>query len=182
MAYEKEQLEVYPYFDLESFLSMLQETRIGGQVMEDLAKAWEVFSSRLHTIKLQIGKESYLVIWLDEDVETQIDELWAKSPSEGFRLNVLAQSLCMNAVYQVLPEVEEAGCAPAPKPTQELKDALEAEGIPYALGGPGLSRKFSVLTYGKFRGACDICHLKAECPKALAKEESFHSVELPGFE
>ncbi len=182
MAYEKEQLQVYPYFDLESFLSMLQETRIGGQVIEDLAKAWENFSSHLHALKLQIGKDSYLIIWLDEEVENEIDALWAKSPSEGFRLNVLAQNLCMNAVYQLLPEVEEAGCAPAPKPTKELEDALAAEGIPYSLGGPGLSRKYSVLTYGKFRGACDICHLKMECPKALAKGDSFHSVELPGFE
>lgn len=178
----KEVLPVRPIFDFELMLSLLQETRLGGQVMEQLAETWERWLSELHAVKLDTGKNRYLVIWLGEAAEQDIDGAWEKSPSEGFRLNALAQTMIMCAVYQVLPEVEDAGCAPAPAPTDALRAALEAEGIPYQEPeGPTLCRKFSVLTHFPFRGACDICHLRENCPKANGNAESFHTVELPGM-
>lgn len=179
--YSKETLAVRPIFDMELMLGLLQEKRVGGQIMESLANAWERWLPLLHALTLDAGGKRYLVIWLDEGVEREVDESWARSATEGFRLNALAQTMIMGAVYQLIPEVEEAGCAPAPRPTSALSSALEAEGVPYQEpGGPALCRRFSVLTHMPFRGACDICHLSAHCPKAAANAESFHSVELPG--
>lgn len=183
MKHSKEMLPLQPVFDIELMLGLLQEKRVGGQVMENLAQAWERWLPMLHAMKLELGKSRYLVIWLDEAVEKEVDETWASSPSDGFRLNALAQTMCMCAVYQILPEVEDAGCAPAPKPTEELRAALEAEGLPYQEpAGPTLCRRFSVLTHFPFKGACDICFLREDCPKANGRAESFSSVEIPGEE
>ncbi len=182
MEYTKEIAEIRPACDLEILLGLMQETRVGGETMERLAGAWERWLAELHVMKLNTGKIRYLVVWLGEAVEREVDETWAASATEGFRLNALAQALCMAAVYQMLPEVEDAGCAPAPKPTDALRAALEAEGVPYQEpGGPTLCRRFSVLTHYPFRGACEICFLQADCPKANGQAESFHSVELPGL-
>ncbi len=179
--YTKNILSIQPPFDFELLFELLQETRVGGQVLEDLARTWERWLPSLHAMRLDTGKIQYLAVWLDEKVENEVDESWAKAPSEGFRLNALAQALCMSAVYQALPEVEGAGCAPAPKPTAKIAAALEAEGIPYQSPHlPTLSRRFSVLTHFPFRGACEICFLQKDCPKAQANAESFHSVEIPG--
>lgn len=38
--YSKEMPAVRPVFDMELMLGLLQETRLGGQVMESLADAW----------------------------------------------------------------------------------------------------------------------------------------------
>lgn len=180
--YAKEILPVSPSCDVELLMGLLQETRLGGQVMENLAKTWGRWLPELHVIKLDTGKIRYLVVWLGEAVEKEVDDVWARSASDGFRLNGLAQAMCMGAVYQCLPEVEGAGCAPAPKPTDALRAALEAEGIPYQeASGPTLCRRFSVLTHFPFRGACDICYLQKNCPKANGQSDSFHSVELPGL-
>ena len=179
--YSKEMPAVRPVFDMGLMLGLLQETRLGGQVMESLADAWERWLPHLRAMILTVESKQYLAIWLDEDVEREVDDTWGRSATEGFRLNALAQTMIMGAVYQIVPEVEAAGCAPAPKPTSALGAALEAEGVPYQEpGGPTLCRRFSVLTHVPFRGACDICHLRARCPKAAANAESFHSVELPG--
>lgn len=181
-----EELPVEPWFDLEALMGLLQETRLGGQLMEEINKTWETWVPAVHVVRLSLpnaGKpKQYLVTWLEERVEEEVDSAWARSASEGFRLNALAQMMCMGAVQQFLPEVEEAGCAPAPKPNAELSAALEALKVPYLPGETGLSRRYSVLTNFPFRGACDICHLRAECPKAQGQSESFHSVLLPGSE
>ena len=84
-------------------------------------------------------------------------------------------------VHNLLPEVEEAGCAPAPRPTDELADAREDEGVPYTVAGePGLARRFAVVTPYPFKGGCEICALMKDCPKAGGARDM--SVTLPGHE
>ena len=39
-AYEIRQHEMQPYFDLEAFMSMSKETRLGGAVLERLVGLW----------------------------------------------------------------------------------------------------------------------------------------------
>lgn len=110
--YSKEMPAVRPVFDMELMLGLLQETRLGGQVMESLADAWERWLPHLRAMILTVESKQYLAIWLDEDVEREVDDTWGRSATEGFRLNALAQTMIMGAVYQIVPEVEAAGCAP----------------------------------------------------------------------
>ena len=90
--------------------------------------------------------------------------------------------MCMAAVHGVIPEIEDAGCAPAPKPTAALREALEAEGIPYTNDkDPILSRRYAVVTHYPFKGGCEICVLQSNCPKGQGQMEAA-SVVLPGYE
>ncbi len=176
----KENLNIQPYFDMEAVMALLQETRLGGQVLEDMVNTFERWCKELNSLSIKTEKGEYLAIWLNESVETEVDEVWEKDRERAFRLNCVGQSLIMNAVYQVMPEIETAGCAPCPPPNSAIEDALVAENIPYKDGEPTLSRRFSVLTSMPFRGACDICFLSEDCPKANGQSDAFHSVELPG--
>jgi len=180
--YTAKDLEVSPYFDLELLMSTSKETRIDGPVMSALSDAWERWLPHARVRHITAGKNSYLLAWLDEAVEEEVDDKWEEAPSEAFMYNALAQVMCMGLVHSLLPEVEEAGCAPAPRPNDELADALEEEGVPYAvMGEPGLARRFAVVTYYPFRGGCEICMLQKQCPKASGGEGGF-SVTLPGWE
>ena len=98
------------------------------------------------------------------------------------RLSALAQTMVQCATYQLIPEVEEAGCAPAPQPTALLCEALEAEGLDYQEDTHSILPKYSVLTPYPFRGACDICYLRKECPKANGQGGGITSFELGGHQ
>ena len=154
--------QIQPYFDMEAFMNMSRETRLGGAVLERLVKLW--------------GE------WLPESVEQAVDEAWGKSPSDGFLINNLAQFLCMAAVQELLPEVEDGGCAPSPRPTSALREALVGLGLPYKSEESSLlSRRYAVVTHFPFRGGCEICHMQSHCPKGQGQTESA-SILLPGYE
>lgn len=181
--YTIEHLEPAPYFDLELLMSTSQESRIDGAMMQALSDAWDRWlpHARVAHIKKEKGG-GYLVAWLGENVEDEVDAKWDEAPSEAFMYNSLAQVMCMGLVHSLLPEVEEAGCAPAPKPTDLLADALDELDVPYAvMGEPGLTRRFGVATYYPFRGGCELCVLQKDCPRSGSGDKGF-SVTLPGFE
>ncbi len=181
-GYSAKTLETKPYFDIEMLMSNSQETRIDGKLMDSLMERWEKWMPGLKASQLSVGDKSYLLVRLDEDIENEVDDVWEEAPSEAFLYNALAQTLCMAAIYDLLPEIGEAGCAPAPAPTPELAAALKAEGVPYLEDGPVLNRRYAVVTNYPFRGACEICCLKAQCPKLMAGAAGMESVTLPGYE
>lgn len=173
--------ENIPYFDLEEFMVMSQESRIGGATLERLSRLWEEWLPLLKTREIVAGKMSWLAVWLPESVEEAADAAWERSPSDGWQENNLAQFMCMAAVREMIPQVEAAGCAPAPRPSEALRGALEELGLRYKEDSPTLERRFAVVTHYPFRGGCEICHLQSQCPKGQGRSEEA-SVLLPGFE
>ena len=131
-AFTTEKIDVEPWFDMELFMGVSQETRLGGDVMDRFMTLWKNWLPHLTVKGIDTGKIKYLLVALDESVEQDVDKAWEGSPSNAFLYNALAQTMCMAAVHAVIPEVQDAGCAPAPKPTATLREALEAEGIPYS--------------------------------------------------
>lgn len=176
-----ESVNVTPYFDVELIMGISQEKRLGGAALERLATLWERWLPELSVRIIDTGKVKYLVAWLGESVESTVDASWAESPSQAYLDNALAQALCMGAVHTALPEIEEAGCAPAPRPTDALREALAQAGLPYKDDGAALSRRYAVVTHYPFKGACEICHLQAQCPKGQGQAGAA-SVVLPGYE
>lgn len=173
--------DIQPYFDMEGFMVMSQEKRLGGAVLERLVDLWGQWLPQLKVCEISAGKISYLAVWLPESIEIDVDEAWEKSASDGFMINNLAQFMCMSAVQAMLPQVEDAGCAPSPRPTEALRGALEKMGLEYRPGSSVLARRFAVVTHFPFRGGCEICHLQSECPKGQGQAES-SSILLPGYE
>ncbi len=181
MSYTVEKQTVTPYFSLEDFMVMSQEKRLGGAALERLAKLWEAWMADLNVYVLATGKIKYLAVWLPESVEEGVDATWERSPSDGYLENTLAQFMCMSAVREMLPEVEDSGCAPAPRPTETLRAAMESLGVPYREAESVLSRRYASVTHYPFRGGCEICHLHEQCPKGQGRSEG-GSVLLPGYE
>jgi hypothetical protein len=173
-------MEIHPYFDLELLMSMSQETRLGGAVTERLMRLWEQWMPEVHALRIKTDPIEYLAVWLNEKVEEDVDEAWGQSPTDAYLYNTLAQVLCMSTVYGILPEIQEAGCAPAPRTTDKLRAALRAEGLPYTPSGT-LARRYAVVTYYPFKGGCEICTLQHACPKAQGAGDGA-SVLLPGYE
>jgi len=180
MTHSAEALEIQPYFDLELFMSVSGETRLGGALAERLMPLWEEWLSKAHALRVTTAGGEYLAVWLDEQVEEHVDTAWEHSPSDAFYHNALAQVLCMSAVHGILPEIEEAGCAPSPQAGEDLRAALSAEGLPYSSAGTP-ARRYAVVTPYPFQGGCELCSLQHACPKAQGGDNAA-SVLLPGHE
>lgn len=166
MAISIEKLQLVPEFDMELFMVTSQETRIGGDLMERLDETWEKWLEHINAIAFNAGESRYLLVWLDEAVEEEIDEIWGASPSDAYMYNVLAQVMCMGLVHAAVPQVADAGCAPAPKGSDVLAAALEEVGVPYSGDvSQTLARRYAVLTHYPFKGGCEVCSLLHSCPK-----------------
>lgn len=168
-----------PEFDLEEFMNFAHESRISNEALQHLLSLWEDWSASLNAREIKNGKNSWLALWLPEEIESKVDEIWDKSPGEGFLINSLAQYLCMSAVNDLLPEIGDGGCAPAPRPHPDLARGLEEIGLGQM--GPALARRYAIVTYFPFRGGCEICNLQEDCPRNLG-EPAFATVTLPGHE
>lgn len=176
-------LDVTPFFDMELILNVSQEKRIGGAALDRLVALWREWLPALQVYTVTADKTEYLAVWLDIVVEEAVDAAWATSPSQAYLDNALAQALCMSAVHSLLPEIEDAGCAPAPRPTPALRAALESADLPYKDGGPALTRRYAVVTPYPFKGGCEICHLQKQCPKGQDQHPTgAATITLPGYE
>lgn len=173
---------VQPEFDLESFMNFSRETRLDNAILEKMLALWDDWQQLLKIVQIQHGKNSWLAIWLPEEVESAVDSAWNEIPSEGFLLNSMAQYFCMVAVEQLLPQVADGGCAPSPKPGKMLEEGLNQLGlVDPAKGGLNLLRRYAILTHYPFKGGCEICAMRDNCPKVQGQQDFAHVV-LPGYE
>lgn len=172
-------LPAMPYFDMEDFMNFSRETRLESKTVKILLDYWQAWSKFLKVMKLENGADSWLAVWLPEEVEQKIDVTWDEAPSSGYLLNSLAQYLCMEAVKEVIPQISASGCAPSPISTPQLKDAIIKAGLDILPDTDSIARRYVIITNYPFKGGCEICNLKNECPKG---KENFSTVVLPGFE
>lgn len=176
-----EKIDLPEWPDLEDFMAFSQESRIDGGVMNMLTALWADWLRRLRAFRIVDGKKSWLGVWLPEEVETETDRLWAQSPSQGYLANALAQFLCMSAVREKLPQTADSACAPAPEPVLALKEGLAMGGLEADAETGLLKRRYAIVTWHPFRGGCEVCSLRENCPKGSASG-GFASVTLPGHE
>lgn len=174
--------EISPAFDLEDFMNFSRETRMESATLENILRLWEEWSGKLAIRAMENGGNSWLAIWLPEDVEKMVDSAWSESPGKGYLINSLAQYLCMTAIQEVLPQTAAGGCAPSPRPSPDLRAALEQAGLRYREQGASmLERRYAIVTYYPFKGGCEICDMRQDCPKGNGNRD-FPSIVLPGYE
>lgn len=155
-----------PRFDFEFFLKNAEEPGLGEAETSECCHLWVQWSGHLFSDVVTTREGDVLSVWLGREVEEEVDAAWADSPSHGYLLNALALTLCMCAVRERIPELEAAGCAPAPSPTSELASALTHAGLPAQAGtGLELARRYAVVTPIPFREHCAVCALHAACPR-----------------
>jgi hypothetical protein len=165
-----ETLKLTPCLDLELLLVNSESACLKGRRVEKLLEKWAVWLPWLQARRLLLEDRAYLAVWLAAPVEAEVDKAFAASPSEGFLLHSLAQTLCMTAVHDLLPRVAHTGCAPVPELTPALRAVLEENGLCGACSAKELegrqwkpARRYAVLTWFSFDSGCPDCSLGEEC-------------------
>lgn len=160
-----EALEVTPYFDMEQFMLITQTRRLDEESARIIDEYWERWRGLLRVRKISIGKNEYVLVWLDSGVEEEITRLWETAPSRAFSANNLAMAMLMAVIRELVPEVAVMGCAPVPLPGGSLRKALKDVGVAWPENA-GLDHQYAMITHIPFKGGCSICHLQDECPNA----------------
>ncbi|GAB7078556.1 hypothetical protein [Megalodesulfovibrio paquesii] len=163
-----EELPLAFEFGLEDYMMLTRSRRVdhnSGEIIEEVLPGWGPHLKALRINTQDRNKpEGYVLVWLDTPVEAEVNTAWEQSPSRAFTLNSLAQALLMAALREAVPDISASACAPVPAPTKALRAALQAAGVPWEEGAM-LGRQYAMLTYAPFKGSCDICHVREDCPK-----------------
>ena len=161
LAYQE--LETNPFFDLETYMLLSGVKRMDGEKARQLETDWNRFKDYLRAYRLG-DKKGYLLIYLDENFEQELDSIQEKDPDHGENLTILAQTMIMSLMQDLLPEAGTSGCAPLPEPNKILKRSLAKLDLEYSNAG-NLSRKFAVITPLPYTGGCEQCFKKGSCLK-----------------
>lgn len=151
-------------FDRTAFCEFSRAGDLPAAEAQWLAGLWESFDARLHAHSVVNSTRSWLLAWLDESVEIEVDRLWGPSPRRGYLAHCLALSRLMALAADQVPEVAATGCAPVPEPTPEVAQAAEELGL-FITPEHTLSRRYALLTPAPYAGGCDVCFLHGNCPR-----------------
>jgi hypothetical protein len=149
-------------FDLEAYMFLSQNKRLDAGQARRAAELWDKWKSHLKGYRLGV-KKGYVVIYFGHEIEDEVDEIWNRTPSEGFEAQCVAQTMILQSMRETLPEVGAQGCAPMPEPNKVLKRSLEPLGL--ALMENGLNVKYGVITPFPVKEGCTACSLEQTCPK-----------------
>jgi hypothetical protein len=156
-------LETSSFFDLETYLALSGQKGIDSESARQVERTWQEILPQLKAYRLG-ERRGYLLFYLDQGFEAEVDRLWKESPSDSYRLQGIGQALLMTNVGEILPEAGMAGCAPVPKPNKVLRRSLEEIGLSFSNQGT-LSVKYGIITVWPYRGGCETCFLRDSCPK-----------------
>jgi hypothetical protein len=160
---QAKELDVYSPFDLETFMGLAQVKGLEGRETVELLEFWSKWRPNLKIYSFG-RKKGYLAVYMEREVEDEIDAIWEKSPSKGFRLQALVQTMIIGVLRELMPEIAHNQCAPVPKPGKVLKKSLSKVGLELFDEG-SLNYKYSTLTHYPFKHGCDSCFLMDSCPK-----------------
>jgi hypothetical protein len=169
-----EPVEARPGFDLIYYMDLGGHNRIEAEVLEPLEAAWEAWQPYVHAFRLvpenvrrNAGgeEEGFLLVFLDEEVESAVEDAWAVSPERGESFHNLAVAMVMLAAQCVMPELAEV-CAPLPKPGEAAKAAFAEVGMPWNEAISSAGRQYALFTFMPYRGGCELCVQSATCPNS----------------
>ncbi len=170
--YTLKKLEPKPEFDMWFYAELSGETRIEHSLMEEFEPRWMDWLGKLHAyhIENQEGSGSFLLVYLDKDVDEDVDHIWNDSPSYGLSFHNLAVCMVMSAARSLIPELEEGRCAPLPRAGEGVRDAVRELGIEWN-DQKSINRKFAVFTPYPYTGGCEICTMSASCPNSTLQKK-----------
>ena len=98
-AFTTEKIDVEPWFDMELFMGVSQETRLGGDVMDRFMTLWKNWLPHLTVKGIDTGKIKYLLVALDESVEQDVDKAWEGSPYSNDKDPILSRRYAVVTHY-----------------------------------------------------------------------------------
>jgi len=165
-------LKPEPEFDLMYYLDLCGDSRIDQGLLDRLEPLWARWSERLRAFKLAASGDSraagHLIVYLEPEVEEDVEETWQTSPADGLATHNLAIALVMQATASLIPEVAAGGCAPLTKPTRDIRKAFERLGLEWNEEGT-VNRQYAVFTPMPYSGGCRICFMRDTCPKSQVR-------------
>jgi hypothetical protein len=156
-------VDISPEMDMETYSFLSQTPVFKTTEILEAATYWEKWLPRLKALRLGRDK-GFVAVFLEDEVEREVDEFWRESQARAFRLEAVAQTMIMCGLRVFLPKLDRSKCAPVPVPGKNLKRAVEKAGLVLHDTGT-LNRKYSTLTYYPHKDGCTRCYLKETCPK-----------------
>jgi hypothetical protein len=153
-----------PVFDS---AQLVRTAQTGPLVPEDIAaleRLWPATLGALHAWRIDAGPSAWLLLWLDEALEREVERRFAQAPAQGFLEHALAVHCVMAAAATQVPELAEHGCAPVPAPHPAITAAVKELGLSWPERDT-LCRRYALLTGTPFSGGCSGCALGPRCPR-----------------
>ncbi|MBU1002168.1 MAG: hypothetical protein KKE73_06560 [Proteobacteria bacterium] len=157
-------ISIRPEFDVNRFTATSHTGELSDKTLDSLRDLWETLTDSLQTQRIDNGCGSWLLIWLGEHVEQQVEKRWETSPLQGFLEHALAVDCVMAAAATLVPEIAQHGCAPVPEPSEAVRQAAQELGLNWPERHT-LNRRYALLTRFPWQGGCSTCHLEDNCPK-----------------
>ncbi|MDQ7031837.1 MAG: hypothetical protein Q9M37_03855 [Desulfonauticus sp.] len=148
--------------DLSFYLKLSGKSNLDPGEIAKITRYWQNWFKHFNAYTLGEPK-GYLVLFLNKEVEREIEAAWASSPTGGYELELMARTMLMAAVKEFIPELEQLGCAPVPKVNKNIRRKIALTGLEVKKNGT-LSHKYAVFTYYPYKGGCNLCLLKTSCP------------------
>ncbi|WP_147821937.1 hypothetical protein [Salidesulfovibrio onnuriiensis] len=170
--YSLKEMTPQPEFDLWFYAELSGETRLDHTLVEEFGPRWTAWLNSLHAfhVENQEGAGSFLLIYLDKDVDEEIDHIWNDSPAFGLSFHNLAVCMVMTAAKSLIPELDEGRCAPLPRAGEGVREAVRDLGIEWNDQNT-INRKFAVFTPYPYSGGCEICSMSGSCPNSTLQRQ-----------
>ena len=159
-------IAVQPRFDMLYYMQLAGLNRVEQALLDSLRERWDRWvKDKIHAYKMTPefgGDKGYLLVFLDKDVEEEVEETWQKTPKQGMATHNLAICLAMSAAHSVVPELDGGACAPLPTPDKAMRKAFGRLGLEWDPSGC-VNRTYAVLTPMPYSGGCEVCYKKTSC-------------------
>lgn len=171
--YDINELQPKPEFDIMYYMEIAGESRIDQEMMQEFGPYWDKWakeSLKAYELENTEGEGKFLLIFLDEEAESDIDGIWQDSPTHGLLFHALAITMVMSSAQGFVPELQDGNCAPLPRPGEGALEAFGKLGLTWNSEGT-VNRKYAVFTPYPYTGGCEVCYMSSTCPKSTVARQ-----------
>ena len=165
-------IQIAPEFDIEYYMEISGLMRVEKDLLELLDHYWAKWEKDVKAYRMEPTKEGagdgFLLVYLDQDVEDEVQKAFETAPQHGFAFHNLAITLTLSAAQSVMPELIGA-CMPMPTPSREAKKKFKKLGLEWTEDGK-MNRNYMVYTAYPYQGGCETCHSCETCPSSQVRE------------
>ncbi len=165
-------LDPRPRFDPAAFARTAQAGELTPDLAARMGALWPRFTEAVNAWRIEAEDGGvWLLLWLDETLEREVEARFAASPLFGFLEHALAVHAVMAAAALVEPALAEHGCAPVPAPHPAVAEAARRLGLSWPEKDT-MNRRYALLTALPFGGGCAGCVLARDCPRLRSPRPS----------